>query len=67
MPAQDPLPLLDADWKVIRRAADAIYEVVDNAVQVLVDEYDLPDDEATIDLLTERVYALATTGKEPTP
>lgn len=62
------LPDLTADWKAIRNLSDAIFECVQNAVQSLVDECDLPDDEDAIDLLTARVYALATTGEEePVP
>lgn len=62
MAIQNPLPELDADWKAIRRLSDAIAECVDNTVQQLVDEFDLPDDEPTIDALTDYVYTLATTG-----
>lgn len=60
---QNPLPELTADWKAIRRLSDAIAECVDNTVQSLVDEYDLPDDEATIFAFTDYVMELATTGK----
>lgn len=61
----NPLPDMTADWKAIRNLADAISECVDNTVQMLVDEFDLPDDGKTIDALTERVYLLATTGEPP--
>lgn len=64
MTVQNPLPELNSDWKVIRRLSDVIFEAVDTAVQQLVDEFDLPDDEPTIELLTDLVYDLAT-GKEP--
>jgi hypothetical protein len=53
---------LDADWKAIRRLSDAIAECVDNTVQALIDEYDLPDDEATVNAFTDYVMDLATTG-----
>lgn len=59
---QNPLPELNADWKAIRRLTDAIAECVDNTVQMLVDEYDLPDDDDSINALTEAVYNFATKG-----
>lgn len=59
---QNPLPELTADWHAIRKARDAIATVVDETVQLLVDQYDLPDDEATIAAFTDYVEALATTG-----
>jgi hypothetical protein len=59
---QNPLPDLDADWRSIRRLADAIAECVDTTVQELIDEFDLPDDEATINAFTDYVAALATIG-----
>lgn len=55
---------INAEWKVIRRAADAVSEVVDNAVQDLIDEYNIPDDdEDALNALTDHIYALVTTGK----
>lgn len=62
MTIQNPLPDLDADWKAIRRLRDAIAECVDSTVQDLVDEYNLPDDEPTIEAFTAYVEALATIG-----
>ncbi len=68
---QNPLPSLTADWKAIRRLADAltdaIAECVDGTVQELVDEFDLPDDEPTINAFTDYVYDLATRGEATWP
>ena len=60
-------PNLDADWKVIRRAADALNEVIDGVVQVLLDDvpHALYTDEQ-VEALTERVHWLVTTGMDPT-
>lgn len=59
------LPELTADWKVIRRLADAIAEVADEAVQTVVDDLHLHGTEDELDDLLDRVISLATTGDEP--
>lgn len=59
------IPELNAEWKVVRRLADAILECIDNAVEQLADEYELPDDEDAIGDLADRLHSLAMTGKEP--
>lgn len=55
------IPEIEADWKVIRRLADAIAECVDNTVNYLLEEYDLieVEDEEVLMELTDRVMDLA--------
>lgn len=60
-----PLPEMTAEWKVIRKVADAIFEVVDNAVDTLLEKYDLDNDERTVTALADQVLSLATTGEQP--
>jgi hypothetical protein len=60
---EGPLSDMTADWKVIRRATDALAEAVDNAVTDRIDWLDLPEDEAFIEILTDQVYDLVTKGE----
>ena len=58
------LPEMDAEWRVIRRGADAFAEIVDNAVDQLVEEFGLPtENERLIEELSDRVADLITMGE----
>lgn len=55
-----PVPDLTPDWKVVRNLADAISSCVDDAVEVLSEEYDLDTDDETNSRLADRLLDLAT-------
>jgi len=54
-----PIPEMDASWKVVRNLADAMYTCVDDAVELLSEEYDLDGDEETQSRLADRLFNLA--------
>ena len=70
MSASGPLvPDLTADWRVVRRAADALAEVIDNAVMELLESLTIsPDrlqDEDLVNELTDRMFNFVTKGEHP--
>jgi hypothetical protein len=61
----DGLADLTADWKAVRRVADVIAEVIDNAVEEVMTFRNVELTEENVEVVTDYVYALATTGKPP--
>lgn len=60
----EPLDGMTGRWKSIRRAADALAEVIDNAVNDLVEGLDIDlNDEPLMEAIYERVYSLVTKGE----